>query len=127
MLLLTAVVGDTKAVSNLGTEITITVMDIKNDRVFLSVASKKPTAEAAMENPKLAVAQRHENDCWAVLVRHTNGCPACLEQRRLHDENGLGCDTGRACKDEWRIAARRRYELESSYTGGKEDPRTVPA
>lgn len=127
MLLLTGVVGDTKKVSNLGCEIELTILDVKNDRVLISVASKKPTLEADMENTKLGVALRHENDCWAVLVRHTNGCPACLELRRLHDENGLGCDTGRACKDEWRIAARRRYELSSAYTGGKEDPRTVPA
>lgn len=126
MLVLTAVVGDTKTVSNLGAEVTITVMDIKNDRVFLSVASKKPTEEV-MENPKLATALRHEKDCWAVLVRHTNQCPACLEQRKISSENGTGCETGLACKDEWKIAARRRYELSSAYTGGKDDPRTVTA
>lgn len=127
MLLLTGVVGDTKKVSNLGCEIELTILDVKNDRVLISVVSKKPTLEAGMESPKLSTAQRHENDCWSVLVRHTNACPACLEQRRLTSENGLGCDTGRACKDEWRIAARRRYELSSAYTGGQDDPRTVPA
>lgn len=126
MLVLTAVVGDTKTVSNLGAEVTITVMDIKNDRVFLSVASKKPTEEV-MENPKLSIALRHEKDCWAVLVRHTNQCQACLEQRKISSENGMGCDVGFACKDEWKIAARRRYELSSAYTGGQDDPRTVTA
>lgn len=126
MLVLTAVVGDTKTVSNIGTEVTITVMDIKNDRVFLSVASKKPTEEV-MENPRLDAALRHESDCWTVLVRHTNQCQECLEHRKITSENGMGCEVGLACKDEWKIAARRRYELSSAYTGGQSDPRTVTA
>lgn len=61
--------------------------------------------------PLYVIAERRERDCWNVLTRHTAGCAICLEARKIHDLNGYGCDTGRACREEWLRAARRRYEL----------------
>ncbi len=47
-LLLTGTIGDSNFVSNLGTEIEIKVINIKNNRVLFEVVSKKP--ERAPDN-----------------------------------------------------------------------------
>ena len=46
-LLLIGTIGDSKFVSNLGAEIEIKVVNIKNNRVLFEVVSKKPMARAA--------------------------------------------------------------------------------
>lgn len=45
-LLLIGTIGDSKFVSNLGTEIEIKVVNIKNNRVLFEVVSKKPERAA---------------------------------------------------------------------------------
>jgi hypothetical protein len=48
-LLLIGTIGDSKFVSNLGAEVEIKVLDIKNNSVLFSVSSKKQTAEQMYE------------------------------------------------------------------------------
>jgi len=46
-LLLIGTIGDSKVVSNLGAEIEIKVVNIKNNRVLFEVVTRKPAAHAA--------------------------------------------------------------------------------
>lgn len=48
-LLLIGTIGDSKFVSNLGTEVEIKILDIKNNSVLFQVSSKKPAAQEQKE------------------------------------------------------------------------------
>lgn len=73
-------------------------------------------------SPRFTLALRHERDFWNVLVMHTMRCPPCLAVQRESGQHGFACDTGRAMRDEWLNAARRRYELSPDFTTCEHKP-----